>query len=178
MFSKAKAGGSSSVKGKKINKPVFAGLMESLNPIPNSSVVARKKCIEDVGGLSEDPAIVTVEDFDLWLRIARNTERFHYIPQVLGLYWFGENRDRYFSDVTISRIEKVYKRYYKFLSERDIEDSKRIMSYALGRIQQERGAFSEAKRFFINSAKSADIEIKLKSILRLFQGYFHNIVFS
>ena len=43
------------------------------NVIPTSTVVIRRKCLEAVGLFDESPELISVEDYDLWLRFA---ERF------------------------------------------------------------------------------------------------------
>jgi sugar transferase (PEP-CTERM/EpsH1 system associated) len=48
------------------------------NVIPTSTVMIRRACLEAVGWFDEDPRLISVEDYDLWLRIA---ERF----EVLGI---------------------------------------------------------------------------------------------
>lgn len=39
--------------------------------IPNSTVVIRRACLERVGYLNEDRALIAVEDYEYWLRIAK-----------------------------------------------------------------------------------------------------------
>jgi glycosyltransferase involved in cell wall biosynthesis len=46
------------------------------NPIPNSSVIVKKSLLEDIGGLSEDIELISVEDFDAWLKICVVAVRF------------------------------------------------------------------------------------------------------
>ncbi len=38
--------------------------------VPNSTAIVSREALESVGGLSEDPKLRGVEDYDLWLRIA------------------------------------------------------------------------------------------------------------
>ena len=77
------------VRGRKLKSPVFYDLLESGNALPNSSVVVRKKLLNEIKGLSEDKDMVSSEDYDAWLRIARISEKFQKIPDVLGFYWAG-----------------------------------------------------------------------------------------
>lgn len=44
----------------------------------------------EVGGLNEDPRARSWEDFDLWLRVAKVTDRFHFVDKVLGHYSTGD----------------------------------------------------------------------------------------
>jgi teichuronic acid biosynthesis glycosyltransferase TuaG len=59
------------VAGKKhLLRRSFAGLLME-NCIPSSSVMVRSSALERTGGFDEAPELVAVEDWELWLRIAR-----------------------------------------------------------------------------------------------------------
>tara|TARA_Y100000590_G_C15614424_1_gene975162 strand:- start:95 stop:976 length:882 start_codon:yes stop_codon:yes gene_type:complete len=60
------------------------------NLIPNSSVFVSKELILKVGPISEDSQVVTWEDFDFWIRSAKQSDKFFFINKVLGSYWLGE----------------------------------------------------------------------------------------
>ncbi|MBI5563100.1 MAG: glycosyltransferase [Deltaproteobacteria bacterium] len=55
------------------------------NRIATLTVMVTKACLDDTGLFDEDPALRTVEDYDLWLRIARRF-RIACIPEKLGRY--------------------------------------------------------------------------------------------
>ena len=74
-----------------IPHPVEGDLYRTLlfrgNPsIATSSVMIRKECLTMVGGFCEDREIVSSEDYELWLRLARNGTRFLPLDTVLGEY--------------------------------------------------------------------------------------------
>jgi glycosyltransferase involved in cell wall biosynthesis len=98
------------VRGRKLKSPIFYDLLVNGNALPNSSVVVRKKLLKEIKGLSEDKDIVSSEDYDAWLRIARISENFQKIPDVLGFYWAGggniTNPDRTLKYITA--LEKLY----------------------------------------------------------------------
>jgi glycosyltransferase involved in cell wall biosynthesis len=54
--------------------------------IATSAVMMRKQCFDRFGVFSEDPAIVTAEDFELWLRFSKRNIKWGFIPEVLGEY--------------------------------------------------------------------------------------------
>lgn len=56
------------------------------NAIPTSSVVARRSVLLDAGGFNEEPSFHAVEDFELWIRIAKARGRFEFLNKVLGWY--------------------------------------------------------------------------------------------
>lgn len=62
--------------------------LESLlsgNAVATLTVMARKAALADAGVFDEDPALMTVEDYDLWLRMARGGA-IACIPRLLGRY--------------------------------------------------------------------------------------------
>ncbi|WP_078125327.1 glycosyltransferase [Leptospira alexanderi] len=57
------------------------------NRLSTSATTVGKKILKEKGLLfSENPEFVTVEDYDLWLRLAKEKARFLFIPEVLGEY--------------------------------------------------------------------------------------------
>jgi len=70
---------------------IFKSLFLSWNFIPCLEAVVRHKIIEEVGGFDEEPALKAVEDFDLWLRIAR-IFRIQFIPEVMSKYRFHKDQ--------------------------------------------------------------------------------------
>jgi glycosyltransferase involved in cell wall biosynthesis len=74
---------------RQVETPAFRYLLERGNVITNSSVVLRRAFLGELGGLSEDAELASWEDYDCWLRLARLTERFKRLPEVLGWYWVG-----------------------------------------------------------------------------------------
>lgn len=66
---------------------VFASLLFRGNSaIATSAVMAKKVCFDRFGLFSEDPALVTAEDYEMWLRLAGSGVRWAFIPVVLGEY--------------------------------------------------------------------------------------------
>jgi glycosyltransferase involved in cell wall biosynthesis len=61
-------------------------LLQGNSLIATSSVVIRKDCLTRAGGFCEDREIVSSEDYELWLRLAREGTRFLPLKDVLGEY--------------------------------------------------------------------------------------------
>jgi glycosyltransferase involved in cell wall biosynthesis len=74
------------IRTRQLQKPVFTDLLTNNNAISNSSVVVRKELIDKVGGLLENKEMIGAEDYNAWLRIAKLTDNFLYIPKYLGFY--------------------------------------------------------------------------------------------
>ncbi len=79
------------VKAKSVKSPVYNYLLNTGNCIPCSSVILKKKLLIDTKGFSENPELVCVEDYDLWLRISLITNKFYFLKENLGYYWVGDN---------------------------------------------------------------------------------------
>ncbi len=62
----------------------FAGLIVE-NSITTLTVLARRAAIEAVGPFDEDPRLIAVEDYELWLRLAARY-RLGYVDEALGRY--------------------------------------------------------------------------------------------
>jgi len=77
------------IKTRQLKTPVFQDLLLNGNALANSSVVLRKELLQKSGDISEDKELVTIEDYDVWLKIARLTDKFKLIPKTLGYYWVG-----------------------------------------------------------------------------------------
>jgi glycosyltransferase involved in cell wall biosynthesis len=74
-------------KARDLTPPVFLDLLSSDNALPNSSVVARRSLLIDIGGMPEDRSLIAMEDYVCWLNAAKATDRFERIPGTHGYYW-------------------------------------------------------------------------------------------
>jgi len=54
--------------------------------IATSAVMMKKKCFDRFGVFSEDPGMVTAEDYELWLRLSKSNIKWGFISEVLGEY--------------------------------------------------------------------------------------------
>ena len=95
--------------------PAFVDLMVNGYAICNSSVAVRKRIVIEAGGFSEDKSLLAVEDFDLWLKIARLTDA---LPIFLvALEHIGaEDSITEVSDQQIKRIKTVFAKHACYLS--------------------------------------------------------------
>lgn len=61
-------------------------LFNGNSSIATSAVMLKKACLVRFGLFSQDPEMVTAEDYELWLRLAKNGIRWGFIQEVLGEY--------------------------------------------------------------------------------------------
>lgn len=124
-----------------LKSPVFEDLLFNGNGLPNSSVVVRKRLLDTMGPLIEDPEYVGIEDFEAWLRLARLTEKFVLLDGILGYYWLGggnmTNPERTLR--TAAAIEKHFKSELTGLHR-----NANWLSYSRGRAMFSMGQFKTA----------------------------------
>ncbi|MBT6007814.1 MAG: glycosyltransferase [Rhodobacterales bacterium] len=64
----------------------FEALLDYGNCITPSATVVLKEWVESVGCFSEDPRLVTSEDYHLWLKLAKENIKVYCIREILGQY--------------------------------------------------------------------------------------------
>lgn len=111
-------------KEKQLNTK-FDDLILNGNNIIQSSVVVKKKILKKAKCFSENKRLIAWEDFDLWLRIAKITNRFYLINKCLGSYYISKNKDEKLKRFikNINEFKKKYKfEIYKIQKNLNIND--------------------------------------------------------
>jgi len=99
------------VRGRSLDLPAYDALLSGGNVLANSSVMIKRSTLQAIGPLSEDPDFLAWEDFDLWLRAARDGAVFCHIAEVLGYYWAaGGNTSN--PKRTLLTLEAMITHYY------------------------------------------------------------------
>ncbi len=62
---------------------MFRDLLFRRNYLSPSATVVKKEALIEAGLFREEPEFLTVEDYDLWIRLARRC-KFHFINEILG----------------------------------------------------------------------------------------------
>ncbi|TQE83105.1 glycosyltransferase [Leptospira noguchii] len=93
------------------------------NRLSTSATTVRKKFLEEKDLLfSENQEFVTVEDYDLWLRLAKENARFLFIPEVLGEYTIHSSNQSAAVERHLNHLENLV-RYHIFYIQ-DFEKNK------------------------------------------------------
>lgn len=124
--------------------PMFPALLCTGISIPNSSVVVRASRLAELGGISEDRDLISVEDLDTWIRLSRLTERFVRLPQCLGYYWVGGGNISAASPKQIFRIRSLYARHLDALPSGYRRRAEGFLAYRVGRLAQQCGDHAAA----------------------------------
>jgi len=155
---------------RQVNKNPLLDMLINGNPISNSSVFVRKKMIDDVGFLNENIVMIGAEDFNLWLKIAKITNKFLYISKFLGYYEYHANG---VSRKDMSECHKVATN--EFLANLDLKSQSQIRAhifYMKGSYFMNLKKTSEANIYFFQSFKFGDFTIKMKAISKIVFMYF------
>ena len=67
----------------------FRQMMLFGNPIPTSATMVRRDILLEFQGMSEERTLISLEDFDCWMRLARAGKNFYFLDLCLGNYWVG-----------------------------------------------------------------------------------------
>ena len=94
------------IPSRQVQPPVFTDLITKGNGIPLSGSLIRKSIFLQVNGFDENILLAAVEDYDLWLKISRITDRFIFIPRILGFYRMHKSSITEHSYKQINKIDK------------------------------------------------------------------------
>jgi len=95
---------------------IFADLINNGPAFPTSSVVVKKKILKDVGNFSENPELITWEDYDAWIKISKTTNRFRRLNETLG--YLGIGKDNYLK--IDNRIKNIFSFSKKYLNKSNL----------------------------------------------------------
>ena len=94
----------------------------------------RRETMKVAGYFNETPELVSLEDFDRWLTIARIGGKFSFIDEVLGFYWIGEDNISTVRASMISRRDELHRLQIESLPDEMREMAKSYFAYENGSI--------------------------------------------
>lgn len=153
------------MKGRFYKKPVLLNLLLNGSKINNSSVVIRKNMLEQIGYISIEKKIVASEDFNTWLKIAKISNGFKYIPKVLGLYRMHDSGISR-KDMSYSMREATLE-FSKILTRDQLKKSNAHIRYAHCRYIFTNSIKSNITKQLLFCIKYGNFEIKSKSLYML-----------
>lgn len=148
-----------------VRSPVFLDLVRRGNALCTSSVVVRRDILSKVSGFSEDPEMARSEDYNLWLRVSRTTERFTYLDEDLGCY-LSHDGNASSGDMSGAFAAAVR----PFMDELTPLDRRRlleIVSYLDARHKYALGKYSQVRKEMLPLVLSARPVVRLKALARL-----------
>lgn len=162
---------------RELKKPVFEDLVVNGNTLNNSSVVLRKRVLDEIGEFSENRTLIATEDYIAWLKAAKYTERFKKIPQTLGYYWIGGNNTSN-PERTLRLLNTFEEQYRNVILDLNLQDRIYWLNYARGKSYYRLGLYRKAQicLFHVLFMQST-LDIKIKSINMILIGSFKSFFF-
>ncbi len=158
------------------SKAGYSGLLYYGSCITISATMVRKKYLERVSGFDENPALVTAEDYDLWLRLSLEKIRSSFINEVLGEYTCHDNNlskqaVRHLK-ANLAVVEKHFTRNGRrtVVQGLKLRRAKALFLYGAARSFQDDGRRGEAFNFFLKSM------VSFPFLPRIYAGILLNIL--
>ena len=152
---------------KNLRKPFFDSLIMNGNLIFNSSVVLKKKLLEEINFLNEERQLVSSEDYYAWLSIFKKNPKIKYLNKKLGYYSIHEGsiskKNMYWSTMMA---------YRKFISPMGLTEKRKIYSrlnYIKINFKLKNNLFVK-KKYFLYSIVFGHFEIKIKTLYFLIKN--------
>ena len=140
----------------------YNNLLKNGNNLSLSAVIVHADILKDVKGFSEDIDYITAEDYDLWLKLAKNNYKIKFIKDVMGTFRIHQYSESSDVDKNIKAICSVIKNHCK---DNDIYKN-RINIYIAnayilaGKIFQLNDLKNKSLRYYIKSIKLNPIRLK------------------
>lgn len=165
ISNKSRIFGRKIARTRKLKKPILLDLLLNNNLICNSSVLVRKDLLDKVGGINENRNLVAAEDYNTWLRIARLTDQFIYLPHTLG-YYFTHSDSLSNKDMSLP-IKLAVKEFLGILNKQQKLKLEARIRYSSGRFNYLNSNFEKAKKELLFVLKKGSIALRVRSILMI-----------
>jgi glycosyltransferase involved in cell wall biosynthesis len=145
---------------------LYRNLILKGNCLAPTTTIVRKTLLDEVGGFSEKKDFVTVEDFDLWLKMSSKQASLRFISQVLAKYRLHDSNASSSAIRLLDAALKVLEKHYNLLEKKrgfDFVLYWRIIAvlyYQAGRKCLMKGDRRNAIQYFLKSFKRYPFYIK------------------
>jgi glycosyltransferase involved in cell wall biosynthesis len=158
--------GNNKIRSWQVKSPVLTDLLVRGNAIATSSVVVRAQLLKSVGGMSERSELIAAEDYNAWLRIAKISNGFKYLPKELGFYQLSPQSVSAQKDMSIpTNYAAVDFLDFVNLSQRNA--FKGYLSYTRGRYNYLIGEHGKAEKDFNLVIKQGSKRLAIKAFLMI-----------
>lgn len=167
VFHNLKIKDNKELKGRFLRKPYYKDLIINGNIINNSSVVIRKKFLFKVNLINESKKMKASEDYNTWIKILRETDKFFFINDCLGYYEYnleGVSRKN-MSYCTLNAI----KEFFHLLDNKE-------KNYAIGRILYMNAKYYFDKKKYDYCYKKLKVAFKFGKIKIKIKSFYYLLI--
>lgn len=135
----------------------FDALLYRGNCISTSALIVEKSWLLRLGGFAEDVALITAEDYDLWVRLAQAGARIGFVDTVLGAYRIHENSQSRGAIRNMEATAAVVERFFATMPADTLKEKWRrrkrrgSLAYSGARALQNTRHHGEAWRLFMRA---------------------------
>lgn len=136
-------------------RATFENLLLDGNILSTSAVIVRREWIEKVGYFNTKPEYITAEDYELWLKLAREGARIGFINEVLGEYLIHQGNQSRAALNHMHAVMAVF-RYHLSTSSSSwasirVKRREALIYYSGARGLQDNGKHKDAWRYFFKA---------------------------
>jgi GT2 family glycosyltransferase len=136
-------------------RATYESLLLEGNCISTSAVVVRREWLERVGGFSIQPEFVTAEDYELWLKLARDGAKIGFVDEVLGEYLIHEGNQSRAALRNMQAVMEVFEHHRSALESgtlaRRVRRREAVILYGGARGLQDSGQYRQAWPHFFKA---------------------------
>jgi len=131
-------------------RATFDALLDQGSFIIPSATVVRKDLVESVGCFSKEPAIITAEDYHLWIKLAQAGIKMHFIKEILGQYRVHSGNQSGSVLRHLNAVLRVVDEFFPDKKVRNLGMKMRVRRryciayYGAGRAMQRNGQFAQS----------------------------------
>lgn len=139
------------------SRATYSQLLYEGNCISTSAVVVKREFVERVGGFSEQPSFITAEDYELWLKLARDGAKIGFVTDILGEYLIHDGNQSRAALRNMEAVMAVVRHHLAEQAGRGESNWRRarkclaLIYYGGARGLQDSGQFGAAWRYFFKA---------------------------
>jgi glycosyltransferase involved in cell wall biosynthesis len=145
------------------------------NFVVNSSVSVRKALLVEVGLICEKINLVTIEDFDTWVKLAKQSNKWHFDPKPLGFYFVGSTNLSQTS-AAVKSLEAFVEKHRTIFVCAERKHGWNWVNYAIGKGYFDMHDYEVSKTFFFSYLRSGVPKLVLLKSLFFFLLSMLNIL--
>jgi len=156
-------------------RATYENLLLNGNILSTSAIVVRREWIERVGHFNTRPDFITAEDYELWLKLARDGARIGFINEVLGEYLIHQGNQSRAALNNMNAVMAVFRNHLTTSETcwtRDrVKRREALIYYSGARSLQDNGKYNDAWQYFFKAIFTYPFVVKFYYSMLL--NFFH-----